>query len=58
MLALSAAILLIAAGAAEQAPLLFMALDDVEDAWGLIQPVANTVQPAPKHLVSFFRACK
>lgn len=50
MLALSAAILLIAAGAAEQAPLLFMALDDVEDAWGLIQPVANTVQPAPKHL--------
>ena len=40
--------------AAEQAPLLFMALDDVEDTWGLIQPVANTVQPAPNHYVRVF----
>ena len=28
-------------------PLLFMAIDDVVDPWGLIWPTANTVQPSP-----------
>ena len=42
-------LLSVACSIASHTPMLFMDMDDIEDGWGLIEPVASTV--APHHLL-------